>query len=89
MYNAACCVVQNVFAFSKFMILHVTSVYSFLCYKKAHISEFFLRYLDETFRISRAICDQYDPEVCYIFEPQKRSYGQNTVLFELDSSNFW
>ena len=36
----------------------------------------FLRYLDETFRISRAICDHYDPEVGNNFEPQKQSYVQ-------------
>ena len=29
----------------------------------------FLRYLDKTFRISRAIYDQYDPEMGNIFEP--------------------
>ena len=40
----------------------------------------FLRYLDETFRIFRATCDQYDLEVSNVFEPQKRSYGQKTVF---------
>ena len=53
--------------FSKFMTLSI-----FHC----------LRYLDETLRISRPICDQYDPEVGIIFEHQKRSYGQKIRFFK-------
>ena len=52
--------------------------------------------LDETFRVLRATCEQYDPGVANIFEFQKRRYGQKTgflcitlTFFELDTSNFW
>ena len=52
-------------------VLHTVYVRIFNC----------LRYLDETLRISRAVCDQYDPEVGNIFEPEKRSYGQKLIFY--------
>ena len=71
-------------------------VYQFLILQKVLYLRGFLRLLDETFRIFRAIFDHYDPGVANIFEPQKKSYEQKysfsliaQAFFERDSLNFW
>ena len=55
-------------------------VYQFLILQKVLYLRGFLRLLDETFRIFRAIFDHYDPGVANIFEPQKKVMSKNTVF---------